>query len=298
MIGFKGGVSVTGKRIIYKIENLISGKVYIGQTGNEPHRRWQTHRSRLKRNVHDNVYLQSAWNEYGEGNFAFSVVTKCSADESDAIERATIKKYTERSLCYNLEDGGCAGKQLHESTRAKLSASIKEKWQLAPETYGVCKPVVCIDTGITYPSVAEAAREVAIPYTNVQAACSGKILSTQGKDGHYYQFAFYEDGKKYKLKKAGRVLKPKRVVCINTGETYNSTGEAAKKTGAGQGHISSCCNGRRQFAGIMENGDLMKWAFESDYDPNSEHCFRKTVSEETRKRMSESHGRRRLRLNA
>ena len=55
---------------IYKIENKINGKVYIGQSNNII-RRWEEHISKLNNNSHENKILQYSWNKYGMYNFDF-----------------------------------------------------------------------------------------------------------------------------------------------------------------------------------------------------------------------------------
>jgi len=42
-----------------------------------------------------------------------------------------------------------------------------------------------------------------------------------------------------------------KVLCVETGEVYKSTGEAHDKTGINQGNICSCCEGRLKTAGKM-----------------------------------------------
>jgi group I intron endonuclease len=49
--------------------------VYIGSAV-DIKRRWQDHSSSLQRGVHENPYLQRAWNKYGESAFSFEVVEK------------------------------------------------------------------------------------------------------------------------------------------------------------------------------------------------------------------------------
>ena len=57
---------------IYKIENIVNHKKYIGLTNNVARRRAR-HFTDLRRNCHDNSFLQSEFNKYGEENFIFNV---------------------------------------------------------------------------------------------------------------------------------------------------------------------------------------------------------------------------------
>lgn len=95
---------------IYKIENIINHKCYIGQSINIK-RRWEIHKSELKNNRHYNKYLQKAWNKYGENSFLFSVIEECSKLELNEKEQYYIKKYNsyankKNSKGYNLTIGG------------------------------------------------------------------------------------------------------------------------------------------------------------------------------------------------
>lgn len=53
---------------IYKIENQINHKIYIGLTNNIARRRAR-HFTDLRYNKHDNSFLQKEFNIYGEDNF-------------------------------------------------------------------------------------------------------------------------------------------------------------------------------------------------------------------------------------
>ena len=61
---------------IYKIENTINKKFYIGSSVNYK-RRWEQHIYELNKNKHDNIHLQRAWNKYGKDNFEFSIIEEC-----------------------------------------------------------------------------------------------------------------------------------------------------------------------------------------------------------------------------
>ena len=58
---------------IYKIENKVNGKVYVGQSI-DIERRWYSHKTQLNGNRHGNVHLQNAWNKNGNNSFEFVIV--------------------------------------------------------------------------------------------------------------------------------------------------------------------------------------------------------------------------------
>lgn len=268
--------------VIYKIENLANGKVYIGQTLKKPpKRRWDLHRSRLNRNKHENDYLQSAWNKYGEESFRFSIICEADVDELDKLETYYIDFFRRQDKCYNLESGGNLLKEVHPATRAKISALIKRLHEQDDDYRRQylevrARPVICIDTGIIYPSLKEASRSLGINWTAIQRVCSGHMNSARGKDGHYYQLAYYEEGKTYQLKKLRNIKTPKPVICVNTGEIFGSMHEAAKKMNISQGHISQCCHGKRRHAGKTATGEFLVWRFLEDYDPAQDYTVVKT----------------------
>ena len=61
---------------IYKITNLVNGHCYVGSAANIK-QRWAQHISALRLNKHHSIYLQRAWNKYGENNFSFSIAEEC-----------------------------------------------------------------------------------------------------------------------------------------------------------------------------------------------------------------------------
>lgn len=93
------------KKYIYKITNNIDNKCYIGQTKNLKDR-WCKHKSQLKHNKHENIYLQRAWNKYGEENFEFKsiILTEYYNEE----EKRYIKFYNSNNYAfgYNIMEGG------------------------------------------------------------------------------------------------------------------------------------------------------------------------------------------------
>jgi group I intron endonuclease len=70
---------------IYKILNQTNGKIYIGSAVNLS-TRWREHVWQLRRSIHSNRHLQSAWIKYGEDAFGFEVLEKVD-DEEKLVER-------------------------------------------------------------------------------------------------------------------------------------------------------------------------------------------------------------------
>ena len=129
---------------IYAIKNLVNGNVYIGQTMRPFQKRYWHHQWKLRKNQHDNIHLQNAWNLYDEENFVFEVVELCKdKDLIDDRERFWIGYYKSLGICYSMQSGGKptdlytfvteeSMKKLAEANRkrltgAKLSDSTKKK---------------------------------------------------------------------------------------------------------------------------------------------------------------------------
>lgn len=108
---------------IYCITNKVNGKKYIGQTYDLKFR-WLHHRSDLRGGRHHNRHLQGAWNKYGEDNFEFSELEKCTLESLDEREIYWIKYYDSQNqeYGYNLADGGlgCRGYKHTDEEIAKM----------------------------------------------------------------------------------------------------------------------------------------------------------------------------------
>ena len=58
---------------VYRIQNIIEDKNYIGKSWNIE-QRWKQHITDLKSNKHINSKLQSAFNKYGLDSFEFTIL--------------------------------------------------------------------------------------------------------------------------------------------------------------------------------------------------------------------------------
>lgn len=78
---------------IYKIENQVNGKVYIGKTKNTINIRVSAHRRRLNKDIHNNQHLQRSWKEYGAENFSFDTLIECREEILLFVEEYWINYY-------------------------------------------------------------------------------------------------------------------------------------------------------------------------------------------------------------
>ena len=199
---------------IYCIENINTHKKYIGQSQNI-HKRWLDHKWALNNNVHDNSYLQKAWNKYGEENFSFIVIEECMAEDLNDREIYYIDffKSFDRGYGYNLRGGGgqlanmtkdlkekfggknnpMYGKNHTEEARQKISDARKNLY--SGKNHPRCRSVYCIELDMLFWGAKEAQDVLGVSRGNIAKCCSGK-LQFAGKHpdtGERFHWLYIED---------------------------------------------------------------------------------------------------------
>lgn len=109
---------------IYKILNIVNNKFYIGSSGINVKYRLNHHRNKLKKNIHVNKHLQSAWNKYGEKSFIFTIIEYCKPKK--CIEREQFYFDTLKPQ-YNKcpKAGSVLGHKFSKEAKKRLSESKK-----------------------------------------------------------------------------------------------------------------------------------------------------------------------------
>lgn len=219
---------------IQKIENLINGSIYIGQSI-DIEKRWSTHISILNQNNHYNAHLQNAWNKYGSENFQFSIVEECKPLELNDREIYWIKKYDSFINGYNLTSGGGNTESFSKSV-IQFDMNGKELNR--------------------YFSISEAETTTGINYSMISECCSHK-RKTAG--GYIWQ---YEDGfvsipswhfQSRKFREICQINDDGKIINI-----FPSSAEAKRVTGICDTSIIRCCRGTLQSAGGY------KWRYLND----------------------------------
>lgn len=91
---------------IYKIENKINGKIYIGKTLKTIEERWREHCKDFQRERCEKRPLYSAMNKYGIENFIVKEVEQCEESVLSEREKYWIEYYNSFKYGYNATIGG------------------------------------------------------------------------------------------------------------------------------------------------------------------------------------------------
>ena len=262
---------------IYCIENLVNSKKYIGQS-TDIIKRWYEHRRTLKLKQHDNIYLQRAWDKYGEDNFQFYIMTACEVEKLDELEIYFIDLFntTNNECGYNMTIGGDGtfGYKHTEETKRYISEiqtgrklsekhinSIKNAWKnkiesgYRPKTEHLLaynmnqeKKIDCYDANngtfiCTFSGIQFASREL-----NLEAANICKVLLGHHKRCKNYYFAYYSDEKMFSedvILKSGKNPIYEIDENGNNIKLYPDATICGKELGLDSSAIVAVCKGRR-----------------------------------------------------
>ena len=200
---------------IYKITNKVNGKVYVGQTICDISKRFREHKHA---SLTQDTCLYRAMRKYGVNNFKIEQIdTANSLDDLNNKEIYWIKTLnTKRPYGYNILDGGNGIKGYHHTKETKLliqekgrgnknalgkhNVSIEGRNNMVvahkdkPSTFKNknhteeakkqmslkhSKKVICVETGITYPSSLLASQILKIP-NQIGRCCKGKRKTCGG----------------------------------------------------------------------------------------------------------------------
>ena len=212
--------------IIYKITNRINGKIYIGQTTQPLHVRWSGHCSISS----GCTYLHRAIQKYGRENFTVEEI-----DVASDIEEMNQKEIYWIQYCdsmapkgYNMTSGGDGCFERCEASREKIR---KRQTGKGNSFYGkthneeVRKRFSERSSGEKNPMYGSARFGEKNPMW-------GKHHSEETKRKISERF------------KGGKHPKARKVICVETGDEFESVSFAAKWVNRTATHVTACCRGR------------------------------------------------------
>lgn len=115
---------------IYKITNLINGKIYIGQTIQTIKERWYRHISNAKSlsSQERNMVIKRAIRKYGKENFTIELIEECEDKNLDEREIYYIKYYDSYINGYNSTLGG-------KQNCTKFNSKVQKDLNIIKELY-------------------------------------------------------------------------------------------------------------------------------------------------------------------
>jgi group I intron endonuclease len=246
---------------IYKITNLKSGKVYIGQS-KDIHRRFREYKYRSGK---VNTPIHKAICKHGVESFVFDVVEECLESALDSLEKEYIAKYgcNIKSNGYNVTDGGKGyNGKFTDSHRESMSESKRgEKnpnFGKSPSDETLRKQVESMKKVVRTDEWKQ----------NISKALKGRVIDEEWRDKIRRTLTGFKHSDETKLKisikSTGRlhtdeakrkisIAKSKKVYqygmdCTLIAE-YESLEQAEKETGVFKSNICRCCQKQRRSAG-------------------------------------------------
>lgn len=216
-------------------------KVYIGIAKDVKHR-WRNNGAGYKGNTRiANAIKKHGWDSF-KHEVLFSNLTK---EEACKKEVELIKKHnsTNPQYGYNLLSGGECGlhsKETKEKIRKAVTGHIVSEEVKTRLSNIRSIPVICIETKRVYKSCKDASAELGICMTSISKVCLGKANHAGGL--HFAKFEDYKTNRVPIFKRSTN--KNKRIVCVDTGEVFESETQAAKKYGVTSQAISHACTGK------------------------------------------------------
>lgn len=281
---------------IYKITNTITNQCYIGQSV-DIETRWKQHVYESKK-LHEKSKFYLALNQYGVEAFEFEILEECPLEQEilDERERYWIEYYDSYNNGYNstlggqfknswmydpqiirdLWDDGYSVREIveivgcgttlvrdrlkgYKDYNAHTSHSRGKLYAIAKDGQNGTIAVYQYDLNgqyiAEYKSLHEAAR--ALGHNTISSIID--VFNHKSQTAYGYQWS----KEKVDFMSAVPIPHGKTVRCMNTGQFFHSTGEAAEWCNLkSSSSISMCCTGKRKTAGKHpETGEPLKWEY-------------------------------------
>lgn len=275
------------KYCVYMHVNKINGKIYIGITRQTVEQRWKTNGKGYKKQCFYKAIKKYGWNNfnhiilfdkltkeeaeskekelisyYKSNNSEFGYNIENGGLRGDKTSETTINKRKKRIICVELnkeyESIQDASDEL-KVDRTTISKCLNKENKTAKgfhfftiENYDKDKKynltsrkrkIICIETKEVFNSIEEAGKFFNISASGIQAQINGKQKSSSNY--HFDYLENYDKNKKYNLDIGD--VKPKRIMCIETQEIFESIHDAGRKTGADYRNISAVLHGRYKY---------------------------------------------------
>lgn len=232
-----------GEWTLYIHKNKQKGKVYVGITSRKPEERWGYNGNGYKpdKEADKPTHFWLAIQKYGWESFEHQIIlTGLFKDEAELLEQQYIQLFDSYENGYNSTYGGSLGSKGYRHTdEAKRSMTEKRKgvkhtkeWSKHISEAQLCKrPVICLETGIIYDNPTVCAEMLNFPRQRILETCHGKTHTAYGL---HFQYADKDYKSLQEIENEREEIQSKKrkpVVCMETGEVFESRIDCCKKNG-------------------------------------------------------------------
>ena len=243
---------------IYKIENKINGKIYIGQSINITER-WYQHKYdavREERLAYNSI-IHKAFRKYGIENFSFEILEECPSEDLDEKERYWIQELnTIQPNGYNIMPGGQKVRAIEQrcvdcnkvifkgATRCRQCEDKRKSviyWQNRPD-------VLTLAEMVKSKGYEQVGKLFNVSGNTIKNWCVAYGLPSRKQDliKWYNSKMGIEEQPIEKIKK--QIKKPVDQIDLKTGEiihSFESVADAMRFLGLSKSsHIIECCKGK------------------------------------------------------
>ena len=230
--------------IIYKAENVVNHKVYIGQSRDFlSHRKCKHFSSAF--NHHSELYFHRALRKYGKESFVWEVIDHGDTpEELDELERKYITFYNSNNseFGYNLTRGGLDS--LPDNNKAVICLETQERYTSMKEALqkiGVCHEFLLKSirehTSINFLHYMQENE----PYTLDEIV----LTFSEKKIQQMQKFTSYQDMSKW----GGNTARSKPVLCIEAGVIFPSGKSASLFMETTKDNVGATCRGVQETCG-------------------------------------------------
>ena len=235
-------------------------KIYIGITKQQPIKRWGYNGYGYRKNT----LFYRAIQKYGWSNIKHEILYEnLSKEEAEQKEIELIEKYksNQPKYGYNIANGGNTTGTVSEVTKEKISKTLKG-YEFSDER----RKNISINTrkAMANPEIRKKISEANKGRTNWRKGLKltevereklrehffkkGNIPWNKGKKGLQKHSEEWKKQARIRLKEANK-SKQTPIICVETGEIFESQSEASRQKNISQGNIGSCLKGKRNIAG-------------------------------------------------
>ncbi len=178
---FNNRIPISG---IYSITNIINNKQYIGSSIDMYNRLYQ-HRNKLRKNTHQNQYLQNSYNKYTESNFKITILEFCKKEELTNKEQFYIDSINSEFNITRIVERNILSKESRIKIRETLVRRYKNKEIISKS----CKKIYVYDSNGNYLMEFNSLKECS-QFLNIHPSSIIRVLSKIYKVAKTYQFSY------------------------------------------------------------------------------------------------------------